>query len=105
MAAASLGFLLRQDVNHLSLLAAQTHLIAHQLVLHRVLQRSIQQHFHRLTLDESHFYDTLAESAVTLYLHDDSTLTRLQFREFHTFIYINCCKGSNLFPHLTLPPI
>ena len=64
---------------HRCLLVAQRHLIAHQLVFHRVLQRCVEQHLHGLALDESHLNDALAESSATAHLHDDTTLACLQF--------------------------
>ena len=70
----------REHLNHLCLLTAQTDLIAHELVLDRVLQGGIQHHFYRFTLDKAHFDDALAEATMTMYLHDDCVLTVLQFR-------------------------
>ncbi len=62
------------------LLVAQAHLVAHQLVLHGILQRGVQQHLHFLALDESHLDDPLAESTMPQHLHDDALLACLQFR-------------------------
>ena len=67
----------REHLNHVCLLAAQAHLVSHQLVFHRILQGSIQQHLYRLSLHKTHFDNTLAEATVTLNLHDDGTLARL----------------------------
>ena len=83
----------REHLNHLCLLTAQTDLIAHELVLDRVLQGGIQHHFYRFTLDKAHFDDALAEATMTIYLHDDCVLTVLQFRQFHNLILF-ICKSS-----------
>ena len=52
-------------LNHFCLLPTQRHLVAHELVLHGVLQRGVEQHLYRLALDEAHLDDSLAESAVS----------------------------------------
>ena len=78
---------------HLGFLTAQTDLIAHDLVFHRVLQRGTQQHLHFLAFDEAHFHNTLAETAVSLYFDDIGPVACLQFREFHSF-FLFACKGS-----------
>ena len=62
----------------LCLMAAQAHLIAHDLVLHRILQGGIQQDFHGFSLDKAHLNDALAETTVTINLHDDTLLACLQ---------------------------
>ena len=67
----------RHHLDIVSLLMTQTDLIAHQLVLHGILQRRIEQHFHFRTLDESHLDDTLAESTMTQHLDDDTFLACL----------------------------
>ena len=72
---------------HLSLLAAQAHLISQQLIFHRVLQGGIEQHLYRLTLHKAHFDNALTKSAVTMHLHDDCTFACFQFREFHTILF------------------
>ena len=67
------------DLDHLSLLPAKRHLIAHDFVFHRVLQRGIEQHLHHLTLHEAHLNDALPESTTAHHLYDDSLFACLQF--------------------------
>ena len=77
LATAELFF--RDNFYHLGLLPAQRDFVAHDFIFHGVLQRSIQQHFHLLSLHETHFDDALAESAVARHLYDDGLLASLQF--------------------------
>ena len=72
--------LLRHHFNQLGLLAAQAHLVAHQLVLHGIVQRGVEQHLHEFSPHEAHLNDALAEATVPVNLHDDTMLTSLQFR-------------------------
>ena len=73
-------FFLGDNLYHLCFLATQTDLIAHHLILHWVLQRSVQQHLHLLTPDKAHLNDALTESTVSLHLHNDTVITSLQLR-------------------------
>ena len=64
----------RYHFYHFRLMVPQTYLIAHQLVLHGILQRCIQQHLHLLALDKAHLNDTLAEATMPQHLDNDSFL-------------------------------
>ena len=67
------------NLNHVGLLMSERHLVAHDFILDRVLQRRIEQHLDGLSLDKSHLDDTLAEAAVSRHLDDDTPLASLQF--------------------------
>ena len=58
---------------------AQRHLVAHEFVFHGILQGRVQEYFHFLALDESHLDDAFTESAMTLYLYNDTAFACLQF--------------------------
>ena len=57
----------------------ERHLVAHQFILHGILERCIEQHLYLFTLDEAHLDDALAESTMTQYLDNNTFLTSLQF--------------------------
>ena len=67
----------RHHLYHGRLMVPQRHLVAHNLVLHRVLQRGIQQYLHLLSLDEAHLNDALAEASVSCHLDNDPLLACL----------------------------
>ena len=58
------GLFLRDDLNEVRLAVAQRDLVAHDLVFHRILQRSIQQYFYQFALDKAHLDDSLTETTV-----------------------------------------
>ena len=71
--------LFADDLNHVGLLAAQGDFVAHHFVFHRVAQRRIEQHLHRLALDEAHLHNALAETSVAHHLDNHAFLTGIQF--------------------------
>ena len=60
----------------ISLTMSQTDLISHDLILHWVTKRRIQEHLHLLPFDETHLYDSFSEAPVSRDFNDDSGLTR-----------------------------
>ena len=58
------GLFLGDDLDHICLLMAERHLVAHQLVFYRVLQRCVQQHLNLFTFHETHLNDALTETTV-----------------------------------------
>ena len=71
--------LFADDLNHVGLLPAQGDFIPHHFIFHRVLQRRVEQHFHRLALDEAHFHNALAETSMAHHFDNHAFLTGLQF--------------------------
>ena len=59
-------------LNHIGLLMAERHFVAHQFIDDGVLKRGVLQHLDLLALDEAHLDDAFAESSVTQHLHDDA---------------------------------
>ena len=74
-----LGLLHGNNLDHLGLVMAERHLVAHQLVFHRVAERGVEQHFDDLALDKSHLDNALSETAMAQDLDDDTALTCFQF--------------------------
>ncbi len=72
------GLFFRDYLNHCGLVVAQRHLISHHLVLHGVLQGSVEKHLHGLPLYKSHFDNAFAEAAMAKHLDNDSALACLQ---------------------------
>ena len=74
-----LGLLFADDFYHLGLLPAEGNLVPHHLIFNRVLQRGVEQHLHRLPLDEAHLHDALAEAAVAQHLDYNAFLACAKF--------------------------
>ena len=55
----------------------------HYLILDRVFQRSVQQHFHHFSFDEAHLHNPLAEASMSQHFYHDTLLTGFQFRQTH----------------------
>ena len=75
-----LGLFFVDYLHHVGLGSAKTDLIIHNLVLHRVVQGGIEQHLHRLALDETHLDNTFAEAAVSHHADNDARLSCFQLR-------------------------
>ena len=71
------GLLLADHLNEVGLGSAQAHLIVHYFIFDRVMEWGVEFHFHALSLDESHLYDSFAETAVSHDSHDDTGLSCL----------------------------
>ena len=67
--------LVGKHLYHVCLFMAQRHLVAHDAVFHGVLQRSIEQYLHLLSLDKSHFHDAFAETTVSEHFHNDAVFS------------------------------
>ena len=70
-----LGLFFRHHFNHRCLVVTQRHLVAHQFVLHRVLQRCVEQHLHGLAANKTHLNDAFAETTVAKDLDDDAAFS------------------------------
>ena len=68
-------FLFTDDFNHLGFLASQGNFVSHYLILNRIFQRSIQQHLYGFSLDKTHFYNSLTETAVSQHFNDYTFFT------------------------------
>ena len=113
-----LGFCLAYDFYLVRLLAAQAYLVSDYLVFDGVFQRGVQHHFHAFALYKAHFNDSLAEAAVSVYLHDDTAFPCLKFRKSHlssvrkfpapkiarnAFSSARCPEYLSLYPNKLLP--
>jgi len=58
---------------------AQGYFIPHDFIFHRIFEGCIEQHFHGLSLHESHFDDSFAESSVSHHFDDDPFLSCFEF--------------------------
>ena len=79
VAGLGLCFSLAHHLYHSCLIMPQAYFVAHQLVLHGVLQGRVEQCLHRLSLDEAHFDDAFAETSVAAHLYDISAFACFQF--------------------------
>ena len=73
------GFFLGEHLDEVGLAAAERYFVAHDAVLHRVFQRGIEQDFHFLALDEAHFHDAFAKTAVPLDAYHDAFFACIEF--------------------------
>ena len=62
------------------LITSEGNLIAYDLILDGITKRGIKDDLHLIALHKTHFYYPLTEAAVTVYLYDHATFSRLQFR-------------------------
>ncbi len=72
-----MGFLERDDLNLGGLAMAEAHLITHDAILDRVLERGVEQHVDFLTFDEAHLDDALAKATMTINLYNNTLLSCL----------------------------
>ena len=75
-----LSLALTDDLDLCRLLAAKRYLISYYLILDRVSERGVKDHFHLVALHKAHLYYSLTETTVTVHLYDHATLPCLQFR-------------------------
>ena len=72
-----LRLFLIHNLYQFSLCTTQTDLVIHDFVLHGVVQGSIEQDLHALTLDESHLYNSFTKATVSHDTDNNSLLASL----------------------------
>ena len=75
-----LGLAFADDLYLVGLAPSQRKFVAKYLIFNRISQRSIENHRHFLSGDETHLNQTFPEAPVAVHLYDDALLSGVQIR-------------------------